>query len=128
MSTQCSTTELHAHGGVGQERGGGGSASGKLSRAAILLDSSPPSHMLRREKGTPNTMLPSPTPSDQPIARLPFYRQLYVQVLIAIAAGVASGRFFHATGAAAQDRRRVVQDKRGSMGRSRGLPVQSETK
>src|SRR3546814_4747727 len=49
--------------------GGGGSASGKLSRAAILLDSSPPSHMLRREKGPPNTMLPSPKQSDQPIAR-----------------------------------------------------------
>ncbi|EPR18121.1 C4-dicarboxylate ABC transporter [Sphingobium indicum IP26] len=58
--------------------------------------------MLRREKGTPNTMLPSPTPSDQPIARLPFYRQLYVQVLIAIAAGVAIGHFFPETGVALQ--------------------------
>src|SRR3546814_11561449 len=56
--------------------------------------------MLRREKGTPNTMLPSPTPSDQPIAPLPFYRQLYVQALIAIAAGVALGHFFLETGVA----------------------------
>ena len=34
--------------------------------------------------------------------RLPFYRQLYVQVLVAIAIGVAIGHFFPATGVALQ--------------------------
>ncbi|UZW55115.1 dicarboxylate/amino acid:cation symporter [Sphingobium sp. JS3065] len=47
-------------------------------------------------------MLPSTMPSDQAVARLPFYRQLYVQVLIAIATGVAIGHFFPETGVALQ--------------------------
>ena len=47
-------------------------------------------------------MLPSSAPSDQPLAPPPFYRQLYVQVLIAIALGVGIGHFFPATGVALQ--------------------------
>tara|TARA_R110000787_G_scaffold9028_2_gene31311 strand:+ start:33551 stop:34882 length:1332 start_codon:yes stop_codon:yes gene_type:complete len=39
-------------------------------------------------------MLPSPSSPIQTTPRLPWYRQLYVQVLIAIALGVAIGHFF----------------------------------
>lgn len=39
-------------------------------------------------------MLPSPSSPIQTTPRLPWYRQLYVQVLIAIAMGVAIGHFF----------------------------------
>ncbi|MFZ2997987.1 dicarboxylate/amino acid:cation symporter [Sphingobium sp.] len=39
-------------------------------------------------------MLPSPTASEQTTPRLPFYRQLYFQVLTAIALGVAIGHFY----------------------------------
>ncbi len=58
--------------------------------------------MLRSEKGTPESMLPSTLPSDQAPARPPIYRQLYVQVLIAIALGVAIGHFFPEAGVALQ--------------------------
>nr|WP_087574430.1 dicarboxylate/amino acid:cation symporter [Sphingomonas sp. CDS-1] len=47
-------------------------------------------------------MLPSTMPSDQAVVRLPFYRQLYVQVLIAIGLGVGIGHFFPETGVALQ--------------------------
>ena len=39
-------------------------------------------------------MLPSPSSPIQTTPRLPWYRQLYVQVLIAIALGVGIGHFF----------------------------------
>jgi len=58
--------------------------------------------MLRCEKGTPNSMLPSTMTSDHAVQRPPFYRQLYVQVLVAIAFGVAIGHFFPETGVALQ--------------------------
>eukprot|EP00456_Euglypha_rotunda_P048651 TRINITY_DN3899_c0_g1_i3.p2 TRINITY_DN3899_c0_g1~~TRINITY_DN3899_c0_g1_i3.p2 ORF type:complete len:101 (-),score=33.66 TRINITY_DN3899_c0_g1_i3:20-322(-) len=39
-------------------------------------------------------MLPSPSSPVETAPRLPFYRQLYVQVLIAIALGVLIGHFW----------------------------------
>lgn len=50
--------------------------------------------MLPGKQGTPRLMLPSPTAPIQTAPRLPWYRQLYVQVLVAIALGVAIGHFF----------------------------------
>ncbi|KKW94210.1 dicarboxylate/amino acid:cation symporter [Sphingobium chungbukense] len=47
-------------------------------------------------------MLPSTTPPDRAVQRLPLYRQLYVQVLVAIALGVAIGHFFPDMGVALQ--------------------------
>lgn len=47
-------------------------------------------------------MLPSTSTDAHVVIRPPFYRQLYVQVLVAIALGVSIGHFFPATGVALQ--------------------------